>query len=129
MSPKFWYTRVLDNTKPFLRSSSVCSLVDTGYKERKYHILRQYWLTRNIPVFINTGTFQYLGPQVYFFRIGKGKEEKEERKRERGKKERIKEKGEEEGKGKDQGKGRGRGKRKGMEEEEEEGTIFVLMLD
>ena len=61
-------TRVLDNTRPFLRSSiegfrikPACS------KERKYHIFRQYWYTRNVPVFINTGTFQYLGPQVYFF--------------------------------------------------------------
>ena len=28
----------------------------------------QYWYTRNVPVFTNTGTFQYLGPEVYFFR-------------------------------------------------------------
>ena len=27
----------------------------------------QYWYTRNVPVFTNTGTFQYLGPEVYFF--------------------------------------------------------------
>ena len=37
-------------------------------KEHKYHIFRQYWYTRNVPLFTNTGTFQYLGPQVYFFR-------------------------------------------------------------
>ena len=36
-------------------------------KERKYHIFRQYWYTLNVPVFTETGTFQYLGPEVYFF--------------------------------------------------------------
>ena len=36
-------------------------------KERKYHIFRQYWYTTNVLVFTNTGTFQYLGPEVYFF--------------------------------------------------------------
>ena len=36
-------------------------------KERKYHIFRQYWYTRNVPVFTKTGTFQYLAPEVYFF--------------------------------------------------------------
>ena len=37
-------------------------------KECKYYIFRQYWYTRNVPVFTNTGTFQYLGPEEYFFR-------------------------------------------------------------
>ena len=27
----------------------------------------QYWYIKNVPVFTNTGTFQYLGPEVYFF--------------------------------------------------------------
>ena len=35
-------------------------------KERKYHIFGQYWYTKNVPVFTNTRTFQYLGPEVYF---------------------------------------------------------------
>ena len=62
-------TRVLDNTKPFLRSSIVSFwITPAGSKERKYHIFRQYWYTRNVLVFTNTGTFQYLGPEVYFFR-------------------------------------------------------------
>ena len=61
-------TRVLDNTRPFLCSSIVSFLITpTRSKERKYHIFRQYWYTRNVPVFTNTGTFQYLGPEVYFF--------------------------------------------------------------
>ena len=38
-------------------------------KEREHHIFRQYWYTRNVPVFTDTGTFQYLGPEVYFFRV------------------------------------------------------------
>ena len=42
-------------------------LTTTRSKERKYHTSRQYWYTRNVPVFTNTGTFQYLGPEVYFF--------------------------------------------------------------
>ena len=33
----------------------------------KYHIFGQYWYTKNVPVLTNTGTFQYLGPEVYFF--------------------------------------------------------------
>ena len=62
-------TRVLDNTRPFLHSSIVnVWLTPTRSKERKYYIFRQYWYTRNVPVFTNTGTFQYLGPEVYFFR-------------------------------------------------------------
>ena len=61
---------VLDNNGPFLHSSIVSfwiaiapsSIVSfwitiTRSKNRKYH-----WYTRNVPVFINTGTFQYLGP-------------------------------------------------------------------
>ena len=61
-------TRVLDNTRPFLRSSIVSFwITPTGSKEGKYHIFRQYWYTKNVPVFTNTGTFQYLGPEVYFF--------------------------------------------------------------
>ena len=63
-------TRVLDNTRPFLRSSIVSFWIAPAHsKERKYHIFRQYWYTRNVPVFTNTGTFQYLGPEVYFFRM------------------------------------------------------------
>ena len=34
-----------------------------------YHIFGQYWYTKNVPVLTNTGTFQYLGPEVYFFLI------------------------------------------------------------
>ena len=61
-------TRVLDNTKPFWRSSIICFWMPPARsKERKYHISGQYWYTRNVPVFTNTGTFQYLGPEVYFF--------------------------------------------------------------
>ena len=61
-------TRVLDNTKPFLSSSIVSLWITTAHsKERKYHIFRQYWYTKSVPVFTNTGTFQYLGPEVYFF--------------------------------------------------------------
>ena len=65
-------TRVLDNTRPFLHSSIESFWITPACsKECKYHIFRQYWYTRNVPVFINTGTFQYLGPQVYFFRLAK----------------------------------------------------------
>ena len=62
-------TRVLDNTEPFLHSSIVNFWITPARsKERKYHIFRQYWYTRNFPVFNkNTGTFRYLGPEVYFF--------------------------------------------------------------
>ena len=61
-------TRVLDNTGPFLRSSIVSFWITPARsKERKYHIFRQHWYTKNVPVFTNTGTFQYLGPEVYFF--------------------------------------------------------------
>ena len=61
-------TWVLDNTKPFLHSSIVCFwMPPVCCKKRKYHIFGQYWYTRNAPVFNNTGTFQYLGPEVYFF--------------------------------------------------------------
>ena len=61
-------TRVLDNTRPFLRSRIVSFWITPAHsEERKYHIFRQYWYTQNIPVFTNTGTFQYMGPEVYFF--------------------------------------------------------------
>ena len=30
-------------------------------------LMPEYWYTRNVPVLTNTGTFQYLGPEVYFF--------------------------------------------------------------
>ena len=63
-------TRVLDNTRPFLHSSIVSFWITPARsKECKYHIFRQYWYTRNVPVFNNTGTFQYLGPEVYFFPV------------------------------------------------------------
>ena len=62
-------TRVLDNTRPFLCSSIVSFWITLACsKERKYHIFGQYWYTKNVPVLTNTGTFQYLGPEVYFFR-------------------------------------------------------------
>ena len=61
-------TRVLDNTRPFLCSSIVSFQITLACsKERKYHIFWQYWYTINVPVLTNTGTFQYLGPEVYFF--------------------------------------------------------------
>ena len=61
-------TRVLDNTRPFLCSSIVSFWITLACsKERKYHIFGQYWYTKNVPVLTNTGTFQYLGPEVYFF--------------------------------------------------------------
>ena len=62
-------TRVLDNTRPFLCSSIVSFwIIPAGSKERKYHVFRQYWYTKNVLVFTNTGTFQR-GPEVYFFHI------------------------------------------------------------
>ena len=69
-SPADTGTRVLDNTTPIL-CSSIASfwITPAGSKERKYHIFRQYWYTKNVPVFTNTGTFKYLGPEVYFFLI------------------------------------------------------------
>ena len=61
-------TRVLGNTKPFWHSSIVCFwMPQARSKERTYHVFGQYWYTRNVPVFTNTGMFQYLGPEVYFF--------------------------------------------------------------
>ena len=61
-------TRVLDNTTPFLCSSIVSFWITLACsKERKYHIFGRYWYTLNVPVLVNTGTFQYLGPEVYFF--------------------------------------------------------------
>ena len=61
-------TRVLDNTRPFWHPSIVSFWMPPARsKERKYHIFKQYWYTRNVPVFSNTGTFRYLGPEVYFF--------------------------------------------------------------
>ena len=60
-------TQVLDNTRPFLCSSIVSFWITLACsKERKYHIFGQYWYTKNVPVLTNTGTFQYLGPEVYF---------------------------------------------------------------
>ena len=61
-------TRVLDNTRPFSRSSIVSFWITAARsKDRKYHIFGQYWYTKNVPVFTNTRTSQYLGPEVYFF--------------------------------------------------------------
>ena len=63
-------TWVLDNTRPFLLPSIVSSWIAPAHsKERKYHIFRQYWYTKNVPVFTNTGTFQYLRPEVNFYQI------------------------------------------------------------
>ena len=63
-------TRVLDNTRPFLCSSIVSFWITLACsKERKDHIFGQYWYTKNVPVLTNTGTFQYLGPEVYFFLV------------------------------------------------------------
>ena len=60
-------TRVLDNTRPFWPSSIFCFWMPPARsKERKYHNSGQYWYTGNVSVFTNTGTFQYLGPEVYF---------------------------------------------------------------
>ena len=63
-------SQVLDNTRPYL-CSGIVSFWKTPArsKECKYHIFRQYWYTNKVLVFTNTGTFQYLGPEVYFFRI------------------------------------------------------------
>ena len=61
-------TWVLDNTRPFLHPSIMSYWITLACsKEREHHIFRQYWYTRNVPVFTDTGTFQYLGPEVYFF--------------------------------------------------------------
>ena len=60
-------TRVLDNTRPLLLSSIVSFWITPACsKERKCHIFRQYWYNKNVPVFTNTGMYQYLGPEVYF---------------------------------------------------------------
>ena len=62
-------TRVLDNTRPFLCSIIVSFWITLACsKERKDHIFGQCWYTKNVPVLTNTRTFQYLGPEVYFFR-------------------------------------------------------------
>ena len=62
-------TRVLDNTRPFLCSSIVSFWITPAHsKECKYHFFKQYRYTKNVPVFANTGTFQCLGLEVYFFR-------------------------------------------------------------
>ena len=64
-------TRVLDNTKPFLSSSIVSFWITPAHSiECKYDIFRQYWYTKRVPVFTNTGMFQYLGHEVYFFLLG-----------------------------------------------------------
>ena len=56
-------TWVLDNTRPFLCSSIVGFWITLARSKKAYiyHIFRQYWYTKNVPVFTNTGTFQYLG--------------------------------------------------------------------
>ena len=55
-------------TRPFLCSSIVSFWITLACsKECKDHIFGQYWYTKNVPVLTNTGTFQYLGPEVYFF--------------------------------------------------------------
>ena len=60
-------TTVLDNTTPFSCSSIVSIWITLACsKKHKYHIYRQYWYTRNIPVFTNSGTFQYLEPHIHF---------------------------------------------------------------
>ena len=60
-------TWVLDNIGIFLRSSIASFWVTPArFKECKYHFFRQYRYTRYVPVFTNTGTFQYLGPEVCF---------------------------------------------------------------
>ena len=54
-------TRVLDNTRPFVCSSIVSFWVTPARpEERTYHFFKQYWYTKNVPVF-TSGTFQYLG--------------------------------------------------------------------
>ena len=61
-------TWVLDNTRSFLCSSILSFWITLACsKECKYHIFGQYWYTRNVPVLTNTGMFQYLGLEVYFF--------------------------------------------------------------
>ena len=61
-------TQVLDKTRSLLCSSIASLWIRLAHsKEHKCQIFRQYWYTRNAPVFTNTGTFQYLGPEVYFF--------------------------------------------------------------
>ena len=70
-------TWVLNNTRPFLHSSIVSFWITPACsKECKYHIFRQYWYTRNVRVLTNTETFQYLGPEVYFFCLKKKKKKK-----------------------------------------------------
>ena len=65
-------TQVLDNAGPFLGSSIVSFWITLSpSKGHKYHIFKQYFYTRNVPVFTNIGTFQYLGPKVYFFNNNK----------------------------------------------------------
>ena len=59
-------TWVLDNTRPLLRSSILNFWMPPAHsKECKYHIFRWYWYTKNVPVLTSTGTFHYLGPEVY----------------------------------------------------------------
>ena len=55
-------------TRQFWCSSIICFWMPSRHsKEHKYNIFRQYCYTRNVPVFTNTGTFQYLEPEVYVF--------------------------------------------------------------
>ena len=66
LSSRYWYTS-MDNTKPFLHYSIMNFwIIQALSKEQKYHILRKYWYTRNVPVFTNTGAFQYLEPKYTF---------------------------------------------------------------
>ena len=56
-------TRVLDNTRSFWGSNIVCFWMPPARsKEHKYHIFRQNWYTRNVPVFTNTGSFHANSP-------------------------------------------------------------------
>ena len=59
--------QVLDNTVPFLHSSSVSFWIKLRLQEHQYHFFRQYWFTRNVPVFTNLGTFQFIWDLKYTF--------------------------------------------------------------
>ena len=68
-SPRYWYTSIGQYWTIFAFSIVSFWITPASSKGHKYHIFRQYWYTRNVPVFTSTGTFQYLGPEVYFFQI------------------------------------------------------------
>ena len=60
--------QVLVNTGPFLNFSIVCFRIAPAHSSGwKFHVFKQYWYTRNFPVFSNTAMFQYLLPDVDFF--------------------------------------------------------------